>query len=143
MSRFSSFIRITPFKAWSAFVGWALVIFYLSSLTSTDLEVMPSELLAQDKLVHALAYSVGGIFLGIALRQTSRLRGIWLFAASAVGIGLFGASDELHQLFTPGRSGADFYDWIADMVGGSCAAFVYCWFHGNSARSSGPNPTTP
>ncbi len=131
--------------AWSAFAGWTLVISYLSSLTSDDLQVMPSELLAQDKLVHALAFAVGGSLLGLALRHTTRLRGVRLFLGIVIAIGLFGAFDEIHQLFTPGRSGADFYDWIADMVGGSSAAFVYCWFYGkiDPARSPGPDSAAP
>lgn len=143
-----SFLRITAFLAWSAFVGWALVICYLSSLTNDDLQVMPSPLLAFDKVVHAIAFAGGGMFLGVALRQTSRLRGGWLFVGIVLGIGLFGAFDEIHQLYTPGRSGADFYDWVADMIGGSLAAFVYSHFYGqarlpDSAGSPSPDTTTP
>ena len=140
-----SLIRITALLAWSAFVIWAAAICYLSSLTSEDLKVMPSQLMAFDKLVHAIAFAVGGLFLGVALKQTTRLRGKWLVVAVIVGIGLFGAFDEIHQLSTPGRSGADFFDWVADMIGGSLAAFVYCYSYGrlHSAGSSGTHPTTP
>lgn len=108
---------------------------------------MPSQLFAFDKLAHAVAFAVGGISLGLALRQTTRWRGAWLFAAIVAGIGLFGAFDELHQLYTPGRTGADIYDWVADMIGGSVAAFVYCWLHGRdlppSPGSTGADRSAP
>lgn len=108
---------------------------------------MPSNLLAFDKLVHAVAFAIGGLFLAIALKETTRLRGKWLFAAIVLGIGLFGAYDEIHQMFTPGRTGADFKDWLADMIGGSLAAFVYCFRYGrnrsDTAGSAGENPPTP
>lgn len=138
--------RISARLAWSAFIAWAILICFLPSLTPDDLRIVPSRLLAMDKLVHAIAYSVGGTCLAFALGKTIRVRSLWLFLAIVVGIGLFGATDELHQPFTPGRSGADFYDWLADMVGGSVAAFVYCQFHGhtrvasNSAGSASEDP---
>ena len=36
--------------------------------------------------------------------------------------GFFGALDELWQEFTPGRSGGDLYDWIADALGATVGA---------------------
>ncbi|HEX8373301.1 MAG TPA: VanZ family protein [Chthoniobacterales bacterium] len=140
-----SFLCKLAIFAWVAFFAWASLIWYLSSMTPQDLQVMPSELLAFDKLVHATAFAAGGALLGLALRHTTRLRGGRLFAAIVVGIGLFGALDEIHQLYTPGRMGADLYDWLADMIGGSCAAFVYSYFYGkpDPARSPGPDTAAP
>lgn len=91
---------------------------------------MPSSLLNWDKQVHALAFAAGALCLGVALRRTTRLRGQALFWATVGGIALFGALDELLQLTSPGRSGADFYDWVADVIGGSVAAFLYTRWHG-------------
>jgi VanZ family protein len=36
----------------------------------------------------------------------------------------FGASDEWHQSFVPGRS-AEVADWVADTAGAACAAVLY------------------
>ena len=104
---------------------------------------MPSPLMAFDKLVHAVAFAIGATLLGIALRQTSRLRGSWLFGAIVLGIGIFGATDEIHQLYTPGRTGADLNDWIADMIGGMLAAFVYCRFYGRVHPAGSHGADTP
>jgi VanZ family protein len=35
-----------------------------------------------------------------------------------------GGLDEWHQTFTPGRSGGDVWDWLADMTGGFIGAFI-------------------
>ncbi len=43
----------------------------------------------------------------------------------AVGVAsAFGASDEWHQSFVPGRS-AELADWVADTAGAACAAMFY------------------
>jgi VanZ family protein len=40
----------------------------------------------------------------------------------------YGATDEIHQLFVPGRS-AEIYDLFADAIGGGIGAVV-CWLWG-------------
>jgi len=39
-----------------------------------------------------------------------------------------GALDEFHQTFTPGRSGNDFFDWLADLSGGLLGAMIALLF---------------
>lgn len=41
--------------------------------------------------------------------------------------GLVGIIDEYHQTFTPGRTGNDLGDWIADILG-SIAGASYCYY---------------
>ena len=42
----------------------------------------------------------------------------WLVPVVAAVIGAF---DEVHQVITPGRSGLDVADWVADVTGGLLA----------------------
>ena len=44
-------------------------------------------------------------------------------------VSVFGASDEWHQSFTPGRS-ATVADWVADTLGAGLAAAVYAGWAG-------------
>lgn len=66
-----------------------------------------------DKWMHFVAYGLLCFLLGIAAQKNGFLRPwIWAFVIAS----LYGASDEIHQYFVPGRQ-ADFYDWFADTLG--------------------------
>ena len=94
---------------------YSLFIIYMSS--QSHLPVPNFGFDWQDKVIHASAFFVYGIFLRIflvgALEIHSRKAHILLFFA--VGC-IFAASDEVHQYYVEGRS-CDFYDWVADTVG--------------------------
>lgn len=96
-------------------VLYSLLIIYLSS--QSHLPVPDFGIDWQDKVIHASAFFIYGIFLRIflvgALKIHSRKIHILLFFV--VGC-LFAASDEFHQYFVDGRS-CDFYDWVADTIG--------------------------
>lgn len=101
---------------------WCATLFYLSSLPS-----VPSPgFRFSDKLLHAGAYSVMGmVFARAALGYGAKVSAaIWLGAAFA---SLYGATDEVHQMFTPGRS-PDVMDWVADTVGGAGGAALFVRF---------------
>jgi UDP-2,3-diacylglucosamine pyrophosphatase LpxH len=71
-----------------------------------------------DKLAHALAFGILALVLDVALRlNRSDLpmyrRHLLVFMA----VSFYGATDEWHQLFVPGRA-CEFGDWVADSVGG-------------------------
>ena len=53
------------------------------------------------------------------------LRRIWIAWAVINGIGasLYGISDEIHQIFVPGRT-ADPIDWLVDTCGAALGAFI-------------------
>jgi VanZ family protein len=101
---------------WVGVLAWAATIVWLSSLTPSELPRLA--FLAWDKINHFAAFAVGGWLTATALRlsrpQASTAAGIM---AAIVLVSLFGAFDELHQLYTPDRTGADWYDWIADSLG--------------------------
>ena len=98
-------------------------IFYVSSLTNPPVPV------GTDKPLHWLAY------LGLALVIVRALAGglprrIELgTAVTALLITIvYGATDEVHQMFVPGRTG-DMYDLMAD-AGGALAGTAACWLWG-------------
>lgn len=101
-------------KRWLPLVLWAALAFTLSSIPGTSFP--QSQIWNYDKLLHAAEYAAGGFLCCFALR------GRWWLAAILVS--LYGASDELHQLWTPMRS-CDWRDWIADTTGGTLGAVLY------------------
>jgi len=70
-----------------------------------------------DKVVH---FSVYGLLGTLVVRALGHRR--WVLAV--VIVSLFGASDEWHQSFVPGRA-MEFGDWVADTLGAAVAAFGY------------------
>lgn len=73
-----------------------------------------------DKAAH---FSVFGLLATLVLRPFRQRHAAW----AAVIVSAFGATDEFHQSFTPGRS-MDYHDWIADTTGAIVAVAAYsCW----------------
>lgn len=75
-----------------------------------------------DKVIHLLEYGLLGFLLqrGIAVGLRRPEVGWWV--AGTIGA-VYGCTDELHQLFVPGRS-ASFGDAAADIVGSLVAAWL-------------------
>ena len=104
-------------RRWLAFLpplAYAAVIFALSS-QSRPLPFLPDEFLLHDKLLHALEYSVLGALLVLSLRLAGLRPRTALLVAVLLG-SLYGATDEIHQSFVPGRDAA-VLDWVADTLG--------------------------
>jgi len=119
-------------KRWWPALLWAAAIFFVSS--RSKLPELPPGLLSWDKLHHCAAYAVGGAALAYARR--ARPAGPWPWAAALLG-SLYGVSDEVHQLFVPGRN-SDWHDWLADTVGVLAGIFLYRTFltwHGRRAAA--------
>lgn len=76
----------------------------------------------QDKLYHAGAYGLMGVLAWRCFRHAFSSP-IILGLISVAFCSLYGASDEWHQSFVPGRqSGSD--DWVADTVGAIIGVYV-------------------
>ena len=78
-----------------------------------------------DKLAHAAEYGVFALLLFRALfwPQYKGLQKAELKKGAFVTLvvsGLYGLTDEIHQIYVPGRA-ATFPDWLADFVGASIA----------------------
>jgi VanZ family protein len=102
---------------------WAAGLWLVSSLPASEVRLPAFPHI--DKIAHFL-YFLGGGFLFSWLLRCVVTWSPW--AISLVVFGVFavvGAGDELHQLFTPGRSGADFGDWLADVSGGFTGAWLF------------------
>jgi VanZ family protein len=105
-------------------VIYMAVIFYLSSLPEP---VLPANV--TDKSAHSFGYAGLAIVVtravagGLPRRVTARIALTVLMMTLAYGV-----SDELHQMFVPGRT-ADIYDVQADVIGAAMGTLV-CWLWG-------------
>lgn len=109
-------------RAWKGFVpaaAYAAFIFALSA-QAHPLSFLPQAWLSEDKLLHLLEYAALGALLVPGFRLAGLRPGPALLAA-AVLASLYGATDEFHQWFVPGRT-ADVRDWVADTLGGALGA---------------------
>jgi VanZ family protein len=122
--------------AWLPVAAWALVIAVGSSIPAGGLPA--GSWWRHDKLIHAAEYAVLAGLLVRGLVRGGR-RGVGAAALIAVAVGLlFGATDELHQLATPGRDAA-WADLAADGAGAlGGALLVAVWYR--LARRAGPWP---
>lgn len=119
---------------WVALCSWAGGILWLSSLTPQQLP--EAAFLTWDKLNHFAAFAVGGWLAAGALQGTRpRMQTTVRLVTAAVLVAAFGAFDEALQKFTPGRTGGDVYDWIADFLGAVTGASFSLVTHGFLFRS--------
>lgn len=81
------------------------------------------------KLAHVVAYAVLGVLLVWALAARRRVTAKLIVYTVAITC-LYAISDELHQLFIPGRS-AEVRDVAIDTLGGTIGVSVAAW---NTAR---------
>jgi VanZ family protein len=106
-------------------------IFYVSSLSAPPL---PGGM--TDKSGHVLGYAVLGLTIvraiagGLPRRITPRIAALSILLTVAYGV-----TDEVHQMFVPGRS-AEVLDVVADAAGAAIAV-VACWAWGIISRRAG------
>ena len=108
---------------WAPVVGYAALIFFLSSLSRPEIYV-PSQLLELgDKILHGIEYGVLGILTYRAFRYAG---GAWsashALLLAIIASTTYGLTDEIHQFFVPLRE-ADVWDFLTDAVGSSVAAW--------------------
>lgn len=101
---------------WLPVVAWASLIFALSSVPDLSTGLGGWDLVLR-KLAHLAEYAVLGALLARALTR--------LWPTLALGVA-YAASDELHQVFVPGRQGSPL-DVALDGVGVALGALV--WIH--------------
>lgn len=98
-----------------------LIVYWITLfiLTTIPADNVPQLFENQDKYEHFIAYCGLAILLSLALyfQKRSILISSKAFLFALLFILAYGAVDELHQLFVPGRY-CDFYDWLADSSGG-------------------------
>ena len=102
-------------KYWFPVIAYALLIFAISSIPSNNLPQAPFML---DRFFHLLEFLLFGVLFARAVKRTSKIgdRKI-IFWFSLLFVSLYALSDEVHQIFVPGRH-ADVFDLIFDGIGG-------------------------
>lgn len=101
-------------------LGLMLLIFTLSSQGSLPI---PKPIWSFDKVLHFGAFFVLATLWAWGLEAKVPK---WALAAAGLA-SLYGATDEVHQAFVPGRS-SDVWDWMADTLGALAAAGVWLGF---------------
>lgn len=98
---------------------WPLALAALIFAASSRSQVAaPQVTLIDDKIVH---FAVYGLLATLVCRLgNGRRAAVW----SLVLVSAYGASDEWHQSYVPGRS-MELMDWIADTLGASVAIALY------------------
>ena len=106
---------------WLPPIAWMILLFVLSSLSfGSHTPSIPNE----DKVFHTGLFGMLSILFFFALYYE---RGLPVTKAAFLAVLLtaaYGAFDEFHQWFTPGRM-PDIHDWLADVAGGA-VAFLAC-----------------
>jgi VanZ family protein len=118
------------FWIWGPAVAQMAIIFAISSLHQVTLPEGVS-----DKTGHFAGYAILGAALIRALASARWARvGAGVALAALLLSSAYGASDEFHQSFVPGRT-ADVHDWVADTLGAAASvAVAFLWARLRIAR---------
>ena len=138
--------------SWVLVVAWACFIFFMSAHTGSDLS-SGDDLVSRIKLwldgvqaalfgegvdavssiAHFCEYLVFGALICNAFRCHVPAR--TALVAAVLVASLYGVTDEIHQIFVPGRF-CDLVDWAVDMVGAAIGSTLL-WLKARSKVSSG------
>jgi VanZ family protein len=127
-------------KPWLAlFIVWLLTLIVASSFAVRLPDEAP-KIPHFDKVTHFGYFFGGGIILATwqLLKHGIRNSRFTRYLFPIIFFGIFGAIDEYHQTFTPGRSGNDLYDWLADFLGGAFGVLIANHFHPLLLKFSSP-----
>jgi VanZ family protein len=102
---------------------WGAGLFLVSSLPGNDVSLPPFPF--ADKIAHFVYFAAGGFLFAWLLRVFLPGPSRRLLAGTVIVFAAVGALDEIHQLFTPGRMGADPGDWLADVLGAAAGGGVF------------------
>ncbi len=99
-------------------LAWALLVAGCIFIASSRSVVAEPHVANGDKVAHFAVYGLLGTLL-CRMGRSWRTALIAILVASA-----FGASDEWHQSFVPGRD-CDVMDWVADTAGAALGVLAY------------------
>ncbi|MDR2471201.1 MAG: VanZ family protein [Treponema sp.] len=107
-------------------------------LSTQSILPQPKGILGFDKVQHLIAYAALAFALGLWFSpERWRRRPLGVFLLTAALAALYGATDEVHQYFVPGRD-CNVWDWIADTLGAFLgAAAVWLAFRVVRGRKHG------
>jgi len=98
---------------WIPVIVYALIIFFFSSIPLTAEQMPGPEFLLKDKILHTAEFFIlAFLFLRVFVKEKWKMP----FYFAVLFTILYGALDELHQLFVPGRV-TSFVDLVFNMIG--------------------------
>lgn len=113
---------------WLPIAVYAAFVFYLSSLSHPHVPHFSYS----DKVYHVILYGGWGFLVSVAVWPQPCFRPLkhWkkILVVSTLAAGIYGLTDEIHQLFVPPRS-FDLFDLLADLVGGFLGGCFYILIH--------------
>ena len=115
---------------WLPALAWAGLLFFLSS--QSRLPPVGPQFQNKDKIEHFVAYTILWFCVLLPLRYGHRLPLARAILMAFLITSAYGASDEIHQRYVPGRE-CDVADWAADTFGGFIAASAY-WIYETRRR---------
>jgi len=103
-----------------------LVLYWILLFIATTIPApaLPDILDFSDKVKHFGAYLGFAVLLALTFHFQEKYKVLakYFLIAAIIAIMLYGAADEIHQIFIPNRM-CEFLDWVADVAGGSIGAF--------------------
>jgi VanZ family protein len=117
-------------KFWlTCFILWFISLWILSSFAGPGQGLPP--IVNIDKVAHFGYFFGGSGLLSAYLFRRSPLQTDWkrLFVIVVSIIAAIAVLDEFHQSFTPGRSGNDPFDGLADLAGAAVGVLVFKRLH--------------
>lgn len=102
---------------------WLGGLWLLSSLPGDEVQLPSFD--HADKVAHFGYFLGGGFLLAWLLRRLVKWPNWRVAVAVFILLAIVGAVDEFHQTWTPGRSGGDGGDWLADVSGGFAGAWIF------------------
>lgn len=109
--------------AWIPALVAACVVFALSSIPGQRIPALSIPHI--DKVAHACIYSVLGGTIALGLHKGYGIRSMTRIVLTSMALGaVYGATDEIHQLWTPHRS-FELLDALADLIGSLLGSIAY------------------
>jgi UDP-N-acetylmuramyl pentapeptide phosphotransferase/UDP-N-acetylglucosamine-1-phosphate transferase len=109
---------------WAAAAAWMAVIFVLSAQSNLP-NLMPGLPGLEEIAGHLSVYALLAALLWWALRGAGiRYPAAWALVAAV----LYGAADEFHQSFVPGRT-MTVNDLLVDLIGAGLALLIINWIY--------------
>ena len=106
---------------WGPVVGYCAFIF----LVSAQHDLSPPDFPSSDKVAHFLEYEILGMLWARAAKASwPHWTFLLLLVLTTFFTGLYGVTDEWHQLYVPGRF-SDWHDALADVGGGTIGGTSY------------------
>lgn len=107
----------TAVICWFLTIGYMGIIFYLSSLTGTDLPYFPQYF---DKAIHIFIYIPLAFLCSFSFRKSGIKKNV--FILSFIITVFYGFTDEIHQIYVQGREFA-----AGDILADSLGALLGSW----------------